>query len=111
MPKGLSSHSFAGGTRSKERIMRACLVVVITAVFLAAEGRASTGLVAEWPFKEGAGDKIIDAAGHTPPGRVYGAQWAAWEGGHALSFDSKGAHVDCGSSESLDIRGPVTLEA
>lgn len=91
--------------------MRACLVVVIMAVFLAAEGRASTGLVAEWLFKEGTGDTILDATGHTPPGRVYGAQWAAREGGHALSFDSKGAHVNCGTSESLDIRGAVTLEA
>ncbi len=91
--------------------MRACLVVVIMAVFLAAEGRASTGLVAEWLFKEGTGDTILDATGHTPPGRVYGAQWAAREGGHALSFDSKGAHVDCGTSESLDIREAVTLEA
>jgi len=69
------------------------------------------GLAAHWDFDEGEGDVLHDRSGNVNDGKVHGAQWVRIGDGYALRFDGKDDYVDCGNGPSLDISGPVTLEA
>ena len=69
------------------------------------------GLVACWDFNEGSGDILHDRSGNENHGRIYGAKWVDSGTGYALLFDGVDDHVDCGTGETLDITGPITLQA
>lgn len=71
---------------------------------------AGAGPVANYAFTEGSGNVLKDSAGGND-GRIYGAQWVKLGSGYGLKFDGTDDYVDCGSSPSLDITGPVSIEA
>jgi hypothetical protein len=66
--------------------------------------RADGGLVAEWPFDEGAGAKAADTSGNGNAGAlVGGAQWVPGHGnGTALTFDGGGGRVQVPRSATLE---------
>jgi len=72
----------------------------------------SPDLVGLWHFDEGIGTTANDSSVNSNDGTVYGATWVAdqW-GGYALSFDGVDDYVDIYDSGSLDITGPITVEA
>ena len=67
------------------------------------------GLAASWQGHEGDGAVLHDISGNGNDGAIHGAVWAS--GGTALRFNGKDTWVDCGKGESLDITGPITVEA
>ena len=67
--------------------------------------------VAQWDFDEGSGNVARDSSGSGNHGTVHGGEWVRLKKGHALKFDGMDDYVNCGRGASLDIRGPVTLEA
>ena len=69
------------------------------------------GLVARWDFNEGKGDVLNDRSGNNNHGKIHGARWVKCGKGHALLFDGVDDYVDCGNGKSLDITGPITLQA
>ena len=69
------------------------------------------GLAAEWNFDEAKGNVLRDTSGNKNHGKIHGAERVKLRKGHALKFDGKDDYVDCGAGPSLDIRGPITLEA
>ena len=72
---------------------------------------AQEGLVAHWDFNEGRGDVLHDRSGNGNDGKIHGAQWVKVGDGHALKFDGVDDYVDCGNGASLDITGPISVEA
>ena len=78
---------------------------------------AEKDLVAHWDFDEGKGGVLRDTSGNANHGKIHGAKWAECglgrQGGkgYALKFDGLDDYVDCGSGPSLNITGPITLEA
>lgn len=72
---------------------------------------AEAGLVAQWTLAEGQGDAVQDSSGNNAAGRVHEANWTDCGTGRVLMFDAAGAYIDCGHPPSLDLRGPVTIEA
>lgn len=89
-----------------------CVAVLLAASLLTgALVAAEEGMVAEWKLNEGQGDVIKDGAGHENKGRITGATWIECGTGHALWFEHADTYVDCGHGASLDLTGPVTIEA
>ena len=91
-----------------ERIFRAWALGLVIAT--SAWG-AEEGLVGSWNLGEGSGTVLHDRSGNANQGRIHGAKWVKRGGGFALKFDGVDDYVDCGTGPSLDIRGPITLEA
>ncbi|MBN1341304.1 MAG: LamG domain-containing protein [Phycisphaerae bacterium] len=87
-----------------------CALLAIMGSALAGAG-ASDGLVAEWRFDDGQAAVVRDASGKGHDGRIVGATWVKLPKGGALRFDGIDDLVDCGAGASLDIAGPVTVEA
>ena len=86
--------------------------VALLGVFcLAAAAYAGQKPVAQWDLDEGKGDTVRDASGNGNDGKVHGAKWVKLPKGYALEFDGSNDYVNCGRGRSLDITGPVTLEA
>ena len=99
--------------------------LLFPAVCLAAD--SETGLVGYWKFDEGQGNMCKDSSGHGNQGILHGNP--TWERGNyildvfgnplsetggsgcALKLDGVDDYVDCGNGPSLDITGPLTLEA
>ena len=75
---------------------------------LSAQGQ---GPVARWNFDEGQGSVLHDQSGSNNHGRIHGAAWMPSGKGGALRFDGVDDYVDCGTGGSLDITGPITLQA
>ena len=73
--------------------------------------QAERGLVAHWNFNEGSGHVLHDRSGNNNHGKIHGATWVKVGGGYALKFDGVDDYVDCGSGRSLNITGPISLEA
>ena len=92
----------------KTRLALSTLCLFCSGVFAIAAGEA---LVAHWDFNEGKGDVLHDRSGHNNHGKIHGAKWVKCGDGHALRFDGTDDHVNCGTDPSLDIRGPISLEA
>jgi len=77
-------------------------------------------IVGLWYFDEGSGDTAKDSSGKGNHGKLMdGAKWIGGQSGKALDFDNKGAYVDCGNDESLDLNSftlsmwvyPTTIDA
>ena len=77
----------------------------------AASGPGEEGLVAYYPFDEGAGAVLHDRSGNGNDGKILGAKWGKAGSDFALEFDGVDDYVDFGAPKGLDITGPVTLEA
>ena len=90
----------------KAPILPAILLFVVTTC-----NGTETNLVARWDFDEGGGDVLHDSSGHDNHGAIRGARWVTSGKGHALWFDGVDDHVDCGNRPSLDLSGPLSLEA
>ena len=86
----------------------ACLLFLLTVGQTLAQPE---GLVAAWDLDEGKGAWITDSSGNKNRGKLHGARWVEVGEGHALRFDGVDDYVDCGAGQSLDLRGPLTLEA
>ncbi|MBN1343719.1 MAG: LamG domain-containing protein [Phycisphaerae bacterium] len=69
------------------------------------------GLVGRWDFAEGRDNHIHDTSGRANHGLSNGINWVELEQGYGLEFDGHSARVNCGSSQSLDLRNAVSLEA
>ena len=91
--------------------MRAQLAVFLVAFLTSGAAWADKGLVAHWDFNEGKGDVLHDRSGNNNHGAIHGAKWVKCGKGYALKFDGKDDYVDCGNGPSLDITGPITLQA
>ena len=72
---------------------------------------ADRGLVGCWDFDEGKGSMLHDRSGNGNDGKIRGAKWVKAGKGYALRFDGVNDYVDCGAGSSLDITGPITLQA
>lgn len=95
----------------KGLLMWLVLLVVsfmITGVVRAAE---ESGLCGYWNFDESKGNTAGDSSGNNNDARIYGATWVKGKFGYALQFDGIDDYVDCGSDESLNITGAITIEA
>lgn len=83
----------------------------------AASCSVAPGYVGWWKFDEGAGDTAFDSSGFGNTGVLGGGMsfrkpvWVPGRYGSALSFDGTDDAVSCGHGSSLDITGPITLEA
>jgi len=85
------------------------------------EDTFTRGLVAYWAMDEGSGQYVLDGSGKGNHGRLgdndseagdpADPKWTTGRIGNALLFDGVDDYVDCGSDDSLDITGAVTLEA
>ena len=94
------------------RILTAvCTLTAAAAAVAAPDAAKGPGPVAHWTFDEGTGDVLTDRSGNGNHGRVHGASWVKSGAGWALRFDGANDYVDCGSDASLDLTGPVTLQA
>ena len=93
--------------------MRCLSIVVILLAVFCVRGWAEVekGLAAHWKFDEGKGDVLHDRSGNQNHGKIHGATWVKCGRGYALQFDGMDDYVDCGTGPSLDITGPITLEA
>ncbi len=89
-------------------LLLACVCVCAISTAVAA---GSEGLVAEWNFDEGQGDVLRDSSGNESHGKIHGATWVKCGDGYALAFDGTQGYVDCGAGASLNIAGPITVEA
>jgi hypothetical protein len=73
---------------------------------------ATTGLVAQYTFNEGAGSTVIDASGNNNLGTIIGATWSpSGKYGNALSFNGTSNRVDIVDSSSLHLSSAMTLAA
>ena len=93
--------------------MRRLSVVLIMLAAFCVKGWAAEekGLVAHWEFDEGKGEVLHDRSGNENHGKIHGAKWVRIGKAYALQFDGTDDYVDCGTGPSLDITGPMTLEA
>jgi len=94
-------------------VKTASVIVLVLSFWIVAlpAAAAEEGLVAHWDFNEGKGNVLQDRSGKENHGKIHGARWVKVGGGHALKFDGVDDYVDCGNGASLDITGPITLEA
>jgi len=69
--------------------------------------------VGVWNFDEGAGITVSDISGYGNDGTLAGnTHFVDSEiEGYSLSFDGTGDSVNCGNNSSLNITGPITIEA
>jgi hypothetical protein len=74
---------------------------------------AATGLVAAYGFDEGSGTATADASGNGNSGALAGGvSWTtSGHTGSALAFDGVDALVTVADARSLELAGPLTLEA
>ena len=90
------------------RMLAHLLAVIVGTSVLAAP---DDGLMAHWDFDEGKGGVLHDKSGNKNEGKIRGAKWVECGKGYALKFDGVDDYVDCGTGKSLDITGPLTLQA
>jgi hypothetical protein len=87
------------------------LTVVLLANAVTITGFAADGPVAAWACDEGQGATLRDGSGNGNDGTLHGPEWVRSGKGFALRFDGQDDYVDCGSGPSLDLTGPLTLQA
>lgn len=88
------------------------VVVVSLMMIPAALVGASSGLVGQWLFDEGAGTTASDSSGNSNTGTLTnGPIWASGKFGSALSFDGSNDYVLVADDDTLDITTAITIEA
>jgi len=61
---------------------------------------------------DGAGPTCLDISTYANHGTIFGATWVTQPSGkHLLTFDAVNDHVDVAHHASLDLTGPLTIEA
>src|SRR4051794_13702782 len=103
-------------TRTKEidmfRVTYLSIVGICCWIGLCAQAAAPSGPLGFWKFDEGSGDIARDSSGGGHDAKLIDPAWVKQGEGSALSFDGKSEqYVDLGPSESLGVKGLVTLEA
>ena len=93
------------------RTVISVVVMVLTSTLTSLLFGEESGLVARWDFDDGSGVHIKDSSGLGNQGTIHGAKRVAVGNGYALRFDGVDDYVDCGNGESLNLLGPLTLEA
>lgn len=91
--------------------MQSWLVLVALLLLVTRAYGANEDLAAHWKCDEGQGTVLADSSGHGNQGVIHGATWVRSGDGYALQFDGNDDYVDCGSGASLDLAGPLTLQA
>lgn len=93
--------------------MTICRIRIIAAIVVCASLAvgADSGLVAHWDCNKGTGEILHDRSGNKNHGKIHGAKWVQSGSGYALQFNGVDNYVDCGNDPSLDITGPLTLQA
>ncbi len=87
-----------------------CLALVLGGLLVASAWADDEGLVAYYPFNEGAGAVAVDKSGSGNDGRVVGdVRWARGRYGSALELGGTDGYVDCGAGGSLDIGAAGTI--
>lgn len=80
----------------------------------------NTGLVGSWHFSEGSGTTVVDSSGSgnsgilnlSISGNTNSADaWVTGKAGNGINFDGTDDHIDLGTDPSLNITGPITVEA
>ena len=90
----------------------AVLALALTVSFSHGGSAASSGPVAAYGFDEGTGTTLTDLSGHGNAGSIKNGTWTtAGKYGGALSFNGSSTRVVVPDSASLDLTGPLTLEA
>ena len=69
------------------------------------------GMVSWWPLDETSGTNAEDIIGGNDGEHNNGPTFATGNVGDALEFDGVDQYVDAGSDSSLDITGPITIDA
>ena len=92
------------------RWMSLYVAVLITSVAAAGESYAP-GVVADYRFAEGQGDRLLDHSGQNHHGRIVGARWEQAGGRWSLRFDGSGDYVDFGDNRALKVSGDFTMLA
>ena len=88
----------------------ACLALVLGGLFIASAWAAEQGVVAYYPFNEGAGAVAVDHSGSGNDGQLLGdVGWVAGPYGSALELGGTDGYVDCGASPSLNIGAGGTI--
>jgi len=95
----------------RNAVVTSIAALTLSLWFAALPAAAEVGLVARWDFDEGQGDVLHDRSGNGNHGKIHGAQWVRVGDGYALKFDGVDDYVDCGNGPSLDITGPISVEA
>jgi hypothetical protein len=73
-------------------------------------GAAEAEMVGWWKLNEGSGTSANDSSGYGNHGTLRSnPQWVVGIAGGALEFSGTSDFVDCGSDESLNITGPITI--
>ncbi|MFH1723969.1 MAG: LamG-like jellyroll fold domain-containing protein [Elusimicrobiota bacterium] len=72
--------------------------------------QTADGVVAYWPFDDGAGSVAADQGGLGLDGAVHGGAWVDGIKGKALEFDGLDDYVDFGNPASLQIVSDMTVE-
>lgn len=91
-------------------VLSLCSLLFVANVSIA--NPVEDGLVAYWPFDEGAGKTASDATGNGHNGEFEGApKWVAGKFGTALEFDGDDDHVVVPDDDALDLTDNVTLMA
>ena len=89
-----------------------CVFLLFASIVVPAQSSAQTGLVASYSFSEGSGATVTDSSGNGNHGVIAGASWTqAGRFGSALQFDGIDDLVTIADSASLDLTGPITMEA
>ncbi len=70
-----------------------------------------TGLVGMWHFDESEGTTVYDSSNMKNNGKIAGVEWVEGKSGSALDFSGEKGYVDCGTSASLLIGRPLSIEA
>jgi hypothetical protein len=96
---------------SKKLICLVSFALVLGMTVSVADADVTTGLVSHWKLDETSGTTARDSAGNNDGTLIGDATWMeGWIGG-AVEFDGEGDYVDCGNSDTFDIRDAVTLSA
>ena len=94
------------------RRARALLETIVSLSLAAAVAAAAEeGLVAHYPFDQGAGTVAHDRSGNGYDGKITGAEWVKRGAGFALQFDGVTGQVDLGNPSGLNLEGDVTFMA
>lgn len=95
----------------KFSVLAVLMPAALILVGVEAMASMSDGLVLYYAFDEGSGDTVKDLSGNNNDGTIHGAEWVDGKFDGALEFSGEDTYVDCGESESLQVKKEITLAA